>query len=364
MRKVALLAAVAIVAAAMLSIAVLQRRPSDEALREFAGSMGEVRGDLKYGRELGKRYSIAVGGLEYSLTPPQLLYCSADAIVAAARGERFSIERPISVAGAGEESGDFTASWRSLSKDDYLGLALGIRDEVEATGRAPGSVEASIGRIRFRDILFTFSRILLSYREGGRLPDEIKFAPAPSGNLALDNFEIPASYAYFLLPSTQVITGSERVNEVLSQVRGLAKDDRELARKLCEWTSTHITYVFLVGLTSEQVLELGKGQCGDFTNVYLALARTAGIPARRVAGRIVFTGEFRPPPGFEMVVGTTPEGENIVSHAWVEVYLPGEGWAPVESQGRFGQLPYRVYTEMEEEWRDALAAYETKYGNL
>jgi transglutaminase-like putative cysteine protease len=84
-----------------------------------------------------------------------------------------------------------------------------------------------------------------------------------------------------------------------------------------------------------------------------------------VSGRIIYTGGWSPPPGFEnLIVGTTPEGETICSHAWAEVFLPENGWIPVEPQGRFGELPYRVYQQLEEKWTEALAAYETAYGSI
>jgi len=325
----------------------------------FASSVEQVRLDLKYGRELRELYSIYSGGSWYSLSPAQVLYYAADAIDNYNQGGQFSIQQPISVTAPEDENGDWGACWENLFKDDYVSLAQTIRDKIKSTGRAPGTIQTSIGNIRFRDVLFTFTRILSSYRESGELPNALTFAPAPTGELARGDDEIPANYAYFLLPDTYVITDTSRINEVLDDVYQVGYDDRRFAEELCNWAGTNITYSLSYSPpTSEEVLESRTGQCRDYANVYLALTRTAGMPARRVSGWVVST--WQPPAGWEFVVGTTPDGKPIGGHAWTQVYLPDEGWVPVDpTANRFQNLGYEIYKQMEQTWIDALAGYET-----
>ena len=325
----------------------------------FLSSVEQVRLDLKYGRELRKQYPIYGEGTWYSLSPAQVLYHAADAIDNFNQGGQFSIRQPISVTAPEDENGDWEACWENLSKDDYVGLAQTIRDEIKVTSRAPGTVQTSIGEIRFRDVLFTFTRILSSYRESGELPNALTFAPAPTGELARGNDEVPANYAYFLLPDTYVLTDTSKINEVLDNVYQVGYDDRRFAEELCNWTGTNITYSLSYSPpTSEEVLESRTGQCRDYANVYLALTRTAGMPARRVSGWVVST--WQPPAGWEFIVGTTPDGKPIGGHAWTQVYLPDEGWTPVDpTANRFQNLGYEIYKQMEQTWIDALAGYET-----
>ncbi len=56
-------------------------------------------------------------------------------------------------------------------------------------------------------------------------------------------------------------------------------------------------------------VELGRGVCQDFAQAMLAVLRTIGVPCRYVSGYLA-TG-----------VGCTG------THAWVDVFLPGSGWA-------------------------------------
>ncbi|MBD1832990.1 transglutaminase [Cyanobacteria bacterium FACHB-472] len=68
-------------------------------------------------------------------------------------------------------------------------------------------------------------------------------------------------------------------------------------------------------------LERGVGSCGEYLGVLLALSRLNGIACRTV-------GRYKCPPH--------PELKNVplqpdFNHVWMEFYLPGFGWLPMES---------------------------------
>jgi transglutaminase-like putative cysteine protease len=68
-----------------------------------------------------------------------------------------------------------------------------------------------------------------------------------------------------------------------------------------------------VGTKAPDALKLKMGVCQDYAHVMLGLCRQSGIPARYVSGYF-FNNRRRP-------------GEVEASHAWVEVMVPGFGWA-------------------------------------
>jgi transglutaminase-like putative cysteine protease len=68
-----------------------------------------------------------------------------------------------------------------------------------------------------------------------------------------------------------------------------------------------------VNTRATDVLKLRMGVCQDFAHVHLGLCRSIGIPARYVSG--YFFNDTR----------RTREAE--ASHAWIEAYIPGHGWA-------------------------------------
>lgn len=73
--------------------------------------------------------------------------------------------------------------------------------------------------------------------------------------------------------------------------------------------------------TPDVVLERGVGSCGEYVGVLLALARLNGIACRTV-------GRYKCPP--------YPERRGVplqpdYNHVWLEFYVPGYGWLPMES---------------------------------
>lgn len=73
--------------------------------------------------------------------------------------------------------------------------------------------------------------------------------------------------------------------------------------------------------TPDVALERGIGSCGEYVGILLALARLNGIACRTV-------GRYKCPPD--------PDRRGIplqpdFNHVWIEFYVPGFGWLPMES---------------------------------
>lgn len=72
------------------------------------------------------------------------------------------------------------------------------------------------------------------------------------------------------------------------------------------------------------LFENQRGYCMHFASATAALLRSAGVPARYAEGYAVSPSDF----------GSADEWANIPdsrAHAWVEIYLSGVGWVPVEA---------------------------------
>jgi hypothetical protein len=334
----------------------------------FEGSASWAAIDMKFGRERDE-YSISFDGSEFNITPYQLLYYSAKEVVILVENSAtplLSGAQPIPVLPPDNESGEWSAFLKTLMRDNYVALARAVRDQIESSVKAPGTISSAIGNLRSRDALFTFLRIISFYNEHGELPDNLVFAPAPADNLIRDGAEIPANYAYFLLGTQYVITDTPRVNQIVSDMRQMVGDNK-LAENLCRWVYENITYPVpppLGWFTSEEVLDTRQGKCLDKANLYLALVRTAGIPAKRVSGFLIFE-QVSPP--FIEIAGITPDSKYIVGHAWTEVYLPNEGWVFADPTWPSFRAPTHdnyLYSSVEETWQEVLTSYEITYGEL
>jgi transglutaminase-like putative cysteine protease len=60
-----------------------------------------------------------------------------------------------------------------------------------------------------------------------------------------------------------------------------------------------------------QTLSLGSGSCRDFAWLFIAATRQLGLAARFVSGYLYVPAA---------------DGQDLSTHAWAEVYLPGAGW--------------------------------------
>ncbi|HID60552.1 MAG TPA: transglutaminase family protein [Hadesarchaea archaeon] len=333
----------------------------------FDGSASCVANDMKFGRERGE-YTVSIDGQEFNITPYQLLYYSAKRVVSLAENNTeplLSGIQPISTLPPDNESGDWNAIFKTLTRDGYVALAQDIRDQIASAGKAPSEINSSIGTIRSRDVLFTFLKVISFYYEHGNLPDNVTFAPVPTGNLVRDGVEIPANNAYFLLNTQHAITDTPRVSQIVRDFQELGYDDNVFAEEVNRWVYENIMYKLILGFfTSEEVLDAGEGKCLDKAHLYLALMRTADIPAKRVDGFLIYDQVTYP---FVQIAGVTPDGRYIVGHSWTEVYIPSEGWVfadPTANQFRISTYSGNLYSSVEQTWQEVLASYETTYGEL
>ncbi|MDQ2668247.1 MAG: transglutaminase-like domain-containing protein [Gemmatimonadota bacterium] len=101
------------------------------------------------------------------------------------------------------------------------------------------------------------------------------------------------------------------------RLRGTEKDPRVVAQRINAWVYDSIEKKITVGLPSAlATLHSRKGDCNENTQLYIALARAAGIPARVAAGLAYLDEKF-------------------YYHAWPEIWL--ERWVAVDPT--FGQFP-------------------------
>ncbi len=89
------------------------------------------------------------------------------------------------------------------------------------------------------------------------------------------------------------------------------------AESLNEWVHENLEKQITVSVPSAvEVLETRRGDCNEHTVLYVAMARSVGIPTRTAAGLVYSDGSF-------------------YYHAWPEIYL--NGWVAVDPT--FGQFP-------------------------
>jgi transglutaminase-like putative cysteine protease/sugar lactone lactonase YvrE len=100
---------------------------------------------------------------------------------------------------------------------------------------------------------------------------------------------------------------------------GDEKNPYWIARNIFDYLRYKLHYERVGGWNiAPTVLRRGSGSCSEYTFVYIAMCRAAGVPARYV-GSVVVRGD--------------DASLDYVYHRWVEVYLPNYGWIPVDPSG-------------------------------
>ena len=93
--------------------------------------------------------------------------------------------------------------------------------------------------------------------------------------------------------------------EVIDQARAIAGDDRDawsVAQKLADWTHKNLEWKYVVSADAVQTLATREADCSEFSELFVGMARSLGLPARMVSGLAYSGGSFG-------------------GHAWVEVWI-------------------------------------------
>jgi transglutaminase-like putative cysteine protease len=125
-------------------------------------------------------------------------------------------------------------------------------------------------------------------------------------------------------PETFVESDDPGIQALARELASARGNDCETLRALYDYVADHISYTTYESGDRGAVwaFDHGSGDCTEFADALLALSRAAGIPARFLEG-VTYREEERPDP-------------NQIKHDWLEAYLPGHGWVPLDpTWGRF-----------------------------
>lgn len=109
------------------------------------------------------------------------------------------------------------------------------------------------------------------------------------------------------------------IDEIITALQARNKTIASVVQDCNAYIFKHFKYIkgiTTIETTVDEILELRSGVCQDFAHVMLQILRTLTIPSRYVSGYICPNKN-----------GMRGEG---ATHAWVEAYIPGYGWAGID----------------------------------
>ena len=131
----------------------------------------------------------------------------------------------------------------------------------------------------------------------------------------------------YLLAERWIESDDQEIIDLASQITADKSNDCEKTQAIYNFVADNITYE----LTDENQGAIGTlnrkiADCDGFADLFIALSRASGVPARTING---FTYKA---PSTDTNTNQEEEIENTdILHAWAEVYLPGTGWTPVDA---------------------------------
>ncbi len=188
------------------------------------------------------------------------------------------------------------------SEVDLSGIDQADRLEVRLVGVDLEGFDLSGGRQSLRgDTLEIVREDLSSLEAGYRLPYR------GGGEVAAE------------LEATPLIQVDDpRIRELARKIAGGSDDPLVVAQRLNDWVYDYLRKDITLSVPNAvQVLEAGQGDCNEHTVLYVALARSLGLPTRTAAGLVHVHGRF-------------------YYHAWPEVWA-GDRWVAVDPT--LGQYP-------------------------
>ncbi len=146
--------------------------------------------------------------------------------------------------------------------------------------------------------------------------------PDKVGTLA----DIPADIRKnYTLNNSKLVYDDPVIQKAVKEAVGDETNPYWIAWKINRYIQKKMHYELAGGWNiAPTVLSRGSGSCSEYTFVMLAMCHAAGLPAR-YAGSVVIRGD--------------DASRDDVFHRWVEVYLPGYGWFPVDPSGGDSPVP-------------------------
>lgn len=131
--------------------------------------------------------------------------------------------------------------------------------------------------------------------------------------------EVQRDIGLLELTKADAIKNQDAIDDIVRQIYQPWKSVAATVQDCCQFIFQHFNYIkgiTDIETTVDEIIEHHSGVCQDFAHVMLQVLRTLKIPSRYVSGYICPNKD-----------GLRGEG---ATHAWVESWIPGFGWAGID----------------------------------
>ncbi len=139
-------------------------------------------------------------------------------------------------------------------------------------------------------------------------------------DITSDGFLFSSGNTSRFLGEEEFIEVTDSIKTKAVEITAGAEDPLSKTRALYKWVNSSMKYEWPVPKRGAlEAFRSCKGDCGQYSYLFIALSRASGIPARLVSGFMLAP-------------------DTVSYHVWAEVDLPGLGWLPVDCTDKNGFL--------------------------
>ncbi|HEV2837152.1 MAG TPA: transglutaminase domain-containing protein, partial [Pyrinomonadaceae bacterium] len=160
--------------------------------------------------------------------------------------------------------------------------------------KAPGPID------NIKDDIKSASQVVAE-----KSPTELVVTVAERRGAAEKAVQLPVKnpeLAQYLKATPEIASDKKEVIDKAREIAGKDRDAWSVARKLADWTHQNLEWKLVVSANPVQTLATREADCSEFSALFVAMARSLGLPAR-------------------MVSGLAYSGTAFGGHAWVEVWV-------------------------------------------
>ena len=256
--------------------------------------------------------TVTAGGITFTL--PEFLYVMSQAIYQIGNSNTKDIAVISGVSAPANPSGDSISS-AQLTEEKYLIVAKNVASYITTNKRAPNYASSAVGKIIYSELVDSFSRILVFYKDNdNRLPKYVTVSYASSSSAAtasgsgLNEKNTISDLTAYLKSSTNCQVDNAKIKNLVNSLTKGLTTAKQKATAIYNYVRDSISYSFYYDTKYGAVgtLDAKRGNCVDHSHLLVAMFRTADLPARYVHGTCKFSS------------GST------YGHVWVQVLVDGK----------------------------------------
>ena len=220
----------------------------------------------------------------------------------------------------------------NIMKSGYLDLAKRVNTFMDANGVLPNYANSNLGKLRYENLIYIYSKILNYYKVNNVLPNYVtvkSWSKIGTGSTSTNtsgsiSTPVPADLQIYLQATKNAQSNDPTIKALAANITSGKTSTYDKAAAVFNWVRDNLSYSFYYNTKYGAVgaLKAKTGNCVDTSHLVIALARAAGLPARYLHGDVKF-----------------PSGSTY-GHVWAQIWVNGKWYTAdgTSSKNTFGTM--------------------------